>query len=245
MTAAAIYYVVEFLTFPLSVRNVCVFTAPFFASNTTIVAYLFGKEVKDEKTGLFAAFFIAIVPGMCLYDFISCFCFFFLFLFFFSVDFSFSVRECIGPLLNLFFFQQEGRVKLSCGFRWFSFLSFFGFWFWFCCDDSCIGYISRSVAGSYDNEGVAIFAMNLTFYLFVKAVNTGSLFWALNACMAYMYMVFAWGGYIFIINLIPLYVLYLIFTGRYSNRLYIAYSTFYVVGTILAMQVRFVNFQVC
>ena len=27
------------------------------------------------------------------------------------------------------------------------------------------GYISRSVAGSYDNEGIAIFCMLLTYYL--------------------------------------------------------------------------------
>lgn len=29
------------------------------------------------------------------------------------------------------------------------------------------GYISRSVAGSYDNEGIAIFALMLTYYLWV------------------------------------------------------------------------------
>ena len=34
------------------------------------------------------------------------------------------------------------------------------------------GYISRSVAGSYDNEGVAIFALIATFYLYLKSVNT-------------------------------------------------------------------------
>jgi dolichyl-diphosphooligosaccharide--protein glycosyltransferase len=56
-------------------------------------------------------------------------------------------------------------------------------------------------------------------------------------------MVTAWGGYIFIINLIPLHVLVLLFTGRYSSRLYVAYTTFYALGTILAMQIRFVNFQ--
>lgn len=39
-------------------------------------------------------------------------------------------------------------------------------------------YISRSVAGSYDNEGVAIFALIFTFYLWVKAVKTGSLMWS-------------------------------------------------------------------
>lgn len=34
------------------------------------------------------------------------------------------------------------------------------------------GYISRSVAGSYDNEAVAIFALITTFYFFIKAINT-------------------------------------------------------------------------
>ena len=29
-------------------------------------------------------------------------------------------------------------------------------------------YISRSVAGSFDNEGVAIFALMLVFYLYIK-----------------------------------------------------------------------------
>jgi dolichyl-diphosphooligosaccharide--protein glycosyltransferase len=38
------------------------------------------------------------------------------------------------------------------------------------------GYISRSVAGSYDNEGVAIFALITTFYLFILAINSVKLF---------------------------------------------------------------------
>lgn len=39
-------------------------------------------------------------------------------------------------------------------------------------------YISRSVGGSYDNEGVAIFALVFVFYLWIKSVNTGSMMWA-------------------------------------------------------------------
>ncbi|CAL5186881.1 unnamed protein product [Lathyrus oleraceus] len=107
----------------------------------------------------------------------------------------------------------------------------------------CPGYISRSVAGSYDNEGVAIFVLLLTFYLFVKAVNTGSLSWSLASAFGYFYMVSAWGGYVFIINLVPLYVLVLLVTGRYSLRLYVAYNCMYVLGMLLAMQIRFVGFQ--
>ncbi|VDM84328.1 unnamed protein product [Strongylus vulgaris] len=55
------------------------------------------------------------------------------------------------------------------------------------------GYTSRSVAGSYDNEGIAIFA--------------------LQVCR------------------------------RYSSRLFVAYTTFYCLATILSMQIPFVGFQ--
>lgn len=56
-------------------------------------------------------------------------------------------------------------------------------------------------------------------------------------------MVSAWGGYVFIINLIPLHVLALILSGRYTNKVYIAYTTFYTLGQLMAMQVPFVGFQ--
>jgi dolichyl-diphosphooligosaccharide---protein glycosyltransferase len=105
------------------------------------------------------------------------------------------------------------------------------------------GYMSRSVAGSYDNEAIAIFALIFTFYTWVKSIKTGSLFWSTLCSLAYFYMVAAWGGYIFIINLIPLHVLLLLVTGRYSSKVYVAYTTLYSLGTILAMQIRFVNFQ--
>lgn len=105
------------------------------------------------------------------------------------------------------------------------------------------GYISRSVAGSYDNEGIAIFCMLLTYYMWIKAVKTGSIFWSALAALAYFYMVSSWGGYVFLINLIPLHVLTLMVTGRFSHRIYIAYSTLYCVGTILSMQISFVGFQ--
>lgn len=104
-------------------------------------------------------------------------------------------------------------------------------------------YISRSVAGSYDNEGVAIFALVFTFFLWLKAVNTGSILWSCACALSYFYMVAAWGGYVFITNLIPLYVFAMLMTGRYSNRVYVAYSIFYILGTLLAMQVKFVGFQ--
>ncbi|XP_069106727.1 dolichyl-diphosphooligosaccharide--protein glycosyltransferase subunit STT3A isoform X2 [Argopecten irradians] len=105
------------------------------------------------------------------------------------------------------------------------------------------GYISRSVAGSYDNEGIAIFCMLLTYTLWIKAVKTGSMFWGCLCALAYFYMVSSWGGYVFLINLIPLHVLALMMTGRFSHRIYVAYSSVYCLGTILSMQISFVGFQ--
>lgn len=81
------------------------------------------------------------------------------------------------------------------------------------------GYISRSVAGSYDNEGIptvdvhkmlllikmswkcrwwsvslgiAIFCMLLTYYMWIKAVKTGSVYWSSVCALAYFYMVSGW-----------------------------------------------------
>jgi dolichyl-diphosphooligosaccharide--protein glycosyltransferase len=51
------------------------------------------------------------------------------------------------------------------------------------------GYISRSVAGSYDNEAIAIFCMLLTYWLWVRSVKTGSMFWSAACALAYFYMV--------------------------------------------------------
>eukprot|EP01004_Peranema_trichophorum_P009453 NODE_819_length_2332_cov_40.947488_g697_i0.p1 GENE.NODE_819_length_2332_cov_40.947488_g697_i0~~NODE_819_length_2332_cov_40.947488_g697_i0.p1 ORF type:complete len:749 (-),score=96.71 NODE_819_length_2332_cov_40.947488_g697_i0:84-2075(-) len=105
------------------------------------------------------------------------------------------------------------------------------------------GYCSRSVAGSYDNEAIAIFCLIFTFYTWIKAVVTGTMKWAGLCAIAYFYMVMAWGGYIYIVNLIPLYTLFLLLTGRYTHKLYVAYSTYYILGTLLSMQVGFVGFK--
>ncbi|VEL28319.1 unnamed protein product [Protopolystoma xenopodis] len=104
------------------------------------------------------------------------------------------------------------------------------------------GYISRSVAGSYDNEGIAIFCMILTFYCWIKSIKTGSIFWGVLCSLAYFYMVSSWGGYVFLINIIPIHVLVLILTGRFNHRIYSAYSTLYCLGTIFSMQISFVGF---
>jgi len=105
------------------------------------------------------------------------------------------------------------------------------------------GYISRSVAGSYDNEAIAIFILMTTFYLWIKALKQGSALYGSMAALFYFYMVAAWGGYAFITNMLPLHAFVLILMGRFTNKLYVAYSSFYAIGTLASMQVPFVGFQ--
>ncbi|KAF2355745.1 Oligosaccharyl transferase STT3 subunit [Trinorchestia longiramus] len=167
VTSGSIHYMLSLLNIPVHIRDICVFLAPIFSGLTAISTYLLTKEIWSTGAGLFAACFIAVVPG----------------------------------------------------------------------------YISRSVAGSYDNEGIAIFALMFTFYLWVKSVKTGSLFWGCLTSLSYFYMVSAWGGYVYIINLIPLHVLVLLIMGRFSARLYTAYTSFFILGLVCSMQIPFVGFQ--
>ncbi|KAF2674587.1 putative oligosaccharyl transferase subunit [Microthyrium microscopicum] len=104
------------------------------------------------------------------------------------------------------------------------------------------GYISRSVAGSYDNEAIAIFLLVFTFYLWIKSLKEGSAMWGALTALFYGYMVSAWGGYVFITNLLPLHAFVLICMGRYSPRLYVSYTTWFALGTLASMQIPFVGF---
>ena len=51
------------------------------------------------------------------------------------------------------------------------------------------------------------------------------------------------GGYAFITNMLPLHCFALLIMGRFSSRIYVAYSTYYAIGTLASMNVPFVGFQ--
>lgn len=67
-----------------------------------------------------------------------------------------------------------------------------------------------------------------------QTLNTGSLLWATTLVLGYLYMVMSWGGYSFVINLLPIFCLASIFTGRLSPRLYVAFAPLVVMGTLVA-----------
>jgi len=118
-------------------------------------------------------------------------------------------------------------------------------------------HIMRSVGGGFDNESVAITAMCLTFYLWTRALRLpannpvairdgtatrDSVIFGIFAGFAYINMAAAWGGFTFVLNLIAAHTALLCIIGRYSSRLHRAYTLFYVIGTIGAMQVPVIGF---
>ena len=107
---------------------------------------------------------------------------------------------------------------------------------------TCPSYLSRSVAGSYDNEAVAIFALVFSFYTFIKAINTGRMLWTLVAAFAYFFMVASWGGYVFVTNTVAIYIFALLVLGKFTLKHYVVYSTYYVIGTVFCLNIPFVNF---
>ena len=104
-------------------------------------------------------------------------------------------------------------------------------------------HLMRSIGGGYDNESIAVTAMILTFYLWTRALRGSqpNYIYAVLSGLAYFYMVAAWGGYVFVLNLIGLHATLLVVLGRYSTKLHRAYTLFYVVGTTLAIQVPVVG----
>ena len=107
-------------------------------------------------------------------------------------------------------------------------------------------HLMRSVGGGYDNESVAVTAMSLTFYLWMRSLRSGeknNYLFGILAGIAYFYMVAAWGGYIFVLNLIGAHAALLVLLGRFTTKVYLSYTLFYVVGTSLAIQVPVVGWM--
>ena len=106
-------------------------------------------------------------------------------------------------------------------------------------------HLMRSVAGGYDNESVAVCAIACTFFCWCRSLRTEhswKVFGVLTG-LSYTYMVAAWGGYIFVLNMIGVHAAVLCIVGRYSQHLHHSYSLFFIVGTAGALQIPVVGLQ--
>ena len=115
-------------------------------------------------------------------------------------------------------------------------------------------HLMRSVGGGYDNESIAMTAMCMTFFCWCRALRPDpsvkdghatrdSYLWGTLAGFAYVYMVAAWGGFVFVVNMVGAHAAALFFLCRYTSKLHRAYSLFYVIGTLGAMRVPVVGWS--
>ena len=113
-------------------------------------------------------------------------------------------------------------------------------------------HIMRSVGGGFDNESVAITSMLSTFYFWVRALRydpkckngeatTDSYIFGILAGISYVWMVANWGGFIFVLNMVGAHAALLAIVQRYTSKLHRAYSLFYVIGTLGAIQIPVVG----
>jgi len=108
-------------------------------------------------------------------------------------------------------------------------------------------HLMRSVAGAFDNECIAVTAMTATFYWWIRSLRTERS-WpvAFVAALSYFYMVAAWGGYTFVLNMVGVHAACQLFANgvrKFSWNLHKAYHVFYFVGTALAIRVPVVGWM--
>lgn len=105
-------------------------------------------------------------------------------------------------------------------------------------------HIMRSVGGKFDNEAVAMTAIVMTFWLWLLSVRSPK-HWPIGILtgLSYINMVAAWGGYIFVLNMIGVHALILVAQGRFNSGVHKAYSLFFIVGTYGAIQIPVVGMQ--
>lgn len=172
VTGYVMWQILRQFGFPISIRDVCVFTAPIFSGFTCLSAYWLCRlackrlsRVNPNVAGMLSAAFMAIVPS----------------------------------------------------------------------------YISRSVAGSYDNEAVSIFALVFAFATYVHALQNPTGRTVVFAALAYAYMVASWGGYVFITNTVAIHALACIMLNKATVKHYAVYCGYYVLGTVFCLNIPFVS----
>lgn len=100
------------------------------------------------------------------------------------------------------------------------------------------GYISRSVAGSYDYESIGIALMLATFFFWLRAIKRRSKAYAFLASLSYSCLAATWGGYVYVLNLIPLHtVASVLLTGYAAMDLARLYSVYYLTSILLISRV--------
>jgi dolichyl-diphosphooligosaccharide--protein glycosyltransferase len=94
-------------------------------------------------------------------------------------------------------------------------------------------FLTRTIAGFYDNECVGVFAIVLTSYLFLRSLKRGSAMSAVGAGIGLGYLLVSWGAADFMLGLLALYAGVMLVMGRYSKRLLSSYTITIALGIFI------------
>ena len=103
-----------------------------------------------------------------------------------------------------------------------------------------VGFMSRTMAGFFDNETIGVFATIMTLLYFLKAIRTGKISFSIIGGIFLGYLSFSWGGYLYTLLLIPLIVVIIILTNKYTVNVLIAYAG--VIGTSYLVSSLFISY---
>lgn len=94
-------------------------------------------------------------------------------------------------------------------------------------------FVQRSIAGFLDNEALGVMFTMMTFYFFIRALRRNSAGSAIWAGISLALLGSSWGAFRFGYDLLGIYALVLVMTGRYSERLVKVYTLTMSVSTFL------------
>ena len=106
-------------------------------------------------------------------------------------------------------------------------------------------FISRTTLGFLKHETVGILAIILIVFFFLRAIDTNrpfrsSILYGVLAGLAVTYLNISWGAFLFMSLVMPLLAVVLILLGKYSTRLFLAYSL--AMGLSLLLSAPFPRF---
>jgi len=111
-------------------------------------------------------------------------------------------------------------------------------------------YLSRSIAGFYDNESVGVLFLVLTLLFFIKGIKRGSTVSAFLSGISLGILIGSWGAYRYMLDLLPLAALFLVLSRKLSYKLIKTYTITIItslgIGFLLPRVVRdqFFNIEV-
>jgi dolichyl-diphosphooligosaccharide--protein glycosyltransferase len=95
------------------------------------------------------------------------------------------------------------------------------------------GFMQRTTAGFFDNETIGVFAALMTFYFFIKTVRTGKFYHSVLGGLFSGYLALSWGGFTFVLLILPIVVFIMILLKKYDSNLLIAYAGIEGVGILV------------